>query len=208
MYGMTECTGVTTLSRKGDPPEILSQTVGKLLPGVETKVIDPESSETLKKGKEGELLVRGHLVLKEYYKVVEETKKAIDNDGWFHTGDLLRERDDGYFEFVGRIKDMIKSGGENVSVAEVENCICSHPSVLQCEVAGIPDPKYDEVGMAFIMIKEGEKCSVDEIIEFCKKRLANFKIPKYVEFVNEYPVTATGKVQKFKLKELAKQLIS
>jgi fatty-acyl-CoA synthase len=206
MYGMTECTGATTVTQKGDPSEILSQTVGKALPGAETAIIDPESGQKLGMNEDGELLVKGHLVLKEYYKKKTETEEAINPEGWFHTGDLVRQRSDGYFEFVGRIKDIIKRGGENVSVAEVENTICGHPAVLQCEVVGVSDAKYDEVGMAFVILREGMSCTSEEIIAFCRKRLSSFKIPKYVEFMEEYPVTATGKVQKFKLRELAKEI--
>lgn len=138
----------------------------------------------------------------EYYKRPEETAKVI-KDGWFHTEDLLRRRDNGYYEFAGRIKDIIRRGGENISVSEVESVVGEHPKVLQAELVGIPDPRYEEVGIVFIRLKPGETCTEEEIHTFCKERLAKYKVPQYVRFVSDFPLTATGKVQKYVLKEQA-----
>ena len=140
--------------------------------------------------------------MKGYYKMPEETAKVIDDEGWFHTGDLGVITKEGNLKITGRLKDMFISGGINVYPAEVENFLFKHPKVKQVSVVGVPDPKMGEVGMAFIILKEGERSSPEEIIEFCKGKIANYKIPKYVEFIEEFPLTAMGKVQKFKLREI------
>jgi fatty-acyl-CoA synthase len=202
MYGLTECTGVSMATHKGDPPELLAETVGTPLPGTDTRVVDPDSGRELSQGESGELWIKGHMVTDGYYRQQKETAKVL-TDGWFHTGDLMRRRPDGYYEFIGRSKDLIKRGGENVSPPEVEVCIARHPSVDHVEVLGIPNVKYGEVGVAFVKIKKGARISENDILGFCSERLARFKIPAHVFFVDRFPQTATGKIQKFKLREQA-----
>jgi fatty-acyl-CoA synthase len=204
-YGMTENSVGTTMTRPGDSPEIISTTVGKPFPGVQVKVVDPNTGEDLQSGKEGELCTKGRLIMKGYYKMPEESAKLIDRNGWFHTGDLAVIDEEGYIRITGRLKDVFMPGGLNVSPEEVENVLYSHPKIKQVSVVGVPDPVMGEVGMAFVELKEGEKASEQEIIEFCKGKMANFKVPKYVRFTNEFPMTSTGKVQRFKLRERAIQ---
>jgi len=202
MYGLTECTGVSMATHKGDPPEILAETVGTPLSETQVRIVDPETGEDLPAGQAGELWIRGAMVTSGYFKQPEETGKVL-TDGWFHTGDLMRQRTDGYFEFIGRSKDLIKRGGENVSPPEIEACIFRHPDVEHVEVVGVPDEKYGEVGVAFVKPKEGHKTTEKEILDFCAAHLARFKIPARVLFIDEFPQTATGKIQKFKLREQA-----
>lgn len=202
MYGLTECTGVSMATHKGAPPYVLAETVGTPLPDTEVRIVNSETGVDKPLNEIGEVWIRGHMVTAGYYKQPEETRKVL-TDGWFHTGDFMRQRSDGYFEFVGRSKDIIKRGGENVSPAEVEACISKYPGVEHVEVVGIPDKKYDEIGVAFIKRKEGMEITEQEILDFCANHLAKFKIPAHVLFVNEFPQTATGKIQKFKLREQA-----
>ena len=202
MYGLTECTGVSMATHKGDPPEVLAASVGTPLPGTATRIVDPKTGQDLPRGQSGELWIKGDMVTIGYYHQPEETARVL-TEGWFHTGDLMRHGADGYFEFIGRSKDLIKRGGENVSPPEVEACIFRHPAVDHVEVVGVPDEKYGEVGVAFIKTKEGVEASESEILNFCKKHLARFKIPARVLFVKRFPQTATGKIQKFKLREQA-----
>ena len=207
-YGMTENSGATTVTTVGDPPEVIATTVGRPLPDVEIKIVDPETGRELEREQQGELCTRGYLVLKGYYKMAEETAKVIDDDGWFHTEDLGIITKEGNLKITGRLKDMFISGGTNVYHAEVENFLFKHPKVKQVSVVGVQDSKMGEVGMAFIILKQGEKSSPEEIIEFCKGKIANYKVPKHVEFVEEFPLTAMGKVQKFKLKETGEAKLS
>ncbi|MFH1350967.1 MAG: AMP-binding protein [Pseudomonadota bacterium] len=200
-YGMTENSGGTALTQSGDPPEVIATTVGKPLPDVEIKIVDPETNQDLGREREGELCTRGYLIMKGYYRMPEETSKIMDDKGWFHTGDLGTITREGNLRITGRLKDMFISGGTNVSPSEIENFIYKHPKVKQVSVVGVPDERMGEVGMAFIILKNGEKSQPEEIIEFCKGKIANYKIPKYIEFLDELPLNAVGKVQKFKLRE-------
>jgi fatty-acyl-CoA synthase len=152
-------------------------------------------------GEQGELLVRGKAVMKGYYKMPEETAKALEKDGWCHSGDLFVMDKDGNLKITGRTKDIYISGGENVAPAEVENFLFKHPKIKQVQIVGVPHDRLGEVGAAFIELKEGQKATEEEIINFCKGKIANFKIPKYVRFVHEFPLTASGKIQKFMLRE-------
>jgi fatty-acyl-CoA synthase len=204
-YGMTENSVGTSMTRPGDTPEVISTTVGKPFPGAQVKVVDPNTGKDLPPGKEGELCTKGRLIMKGYYKMPEESSKLIDQNGWFHTGDLVLIDENGYIKITGRLKDVFMPGGLNVSPEEVENILYTHPKIQQVTVVGVPDPVMGEVGMAFIELKEGEKETEEGIIQFCKKKMANFKIPKYVRFVSEFPMTSTGKVQRFKLREQAIQ---
>jgi fatty-acyl-CoA synthase len=202
-YGMTENSVGTSMTRPGDPPEIISTTVGKPFPGAQVKVIDPNTGKDLPPGKEGELCTKGRLIMKGYYKMTDESAKLIDENGWFHTGDLAVIDEMGYIKITGRLKDVFMPGGLNVSPEEVENILYAHSKIKQVTVVGVPDPVMGEVGMAFVELKEGEKETEEGIIQFCKGKIANFKIPKYVRFISEFPMTSTGKVQRFKLRERA-----
>jgi fatty-acyl-CoA synthase len=202
-YGQTESSPVITQTRTDDPIELRVATVGRALPDVEVKIVDIETGAALPPGKQGELCTRGYLVMKGYYKMPEETARAIDPDGWLHTGDLAVMDEHGYCKITGRIKNMIIRGGENIYPREIEEFLYAHPKVADVQVYGVPDRKYGEQVMAAVKLKEGVTCSEEEIRDFCKGRIANYKIPFYVRFVDEYPMTASGKIQKFKLREMA-----
>jgi fatty-acyl-CoA synthase len=202
-YGLSEGSGNTGTTRADDPLDFKLQWNAKPHKGIKVKIIDIETGDTLPPGKEGEICIRGFNVMKGYYKMPEETAKAIDKKGWLHTGDSGIMGENKFFKFTGRIKDMLKVGGENVSVLEVEGFLLRHPAIKQVQVIGVPDPRLTEVPLAVVQLKEGAICTEKEIIDFCKGKIARFKIPRYVRFVQEYPMTASGKIQKVKLKETA-----
>jgi len=203
-FGMTENSVGTSMTRPGDPPEVVSKTVGKpLWPDYEIKVIDINTGEGLPPGAEGELCTRGPLIMKGYYKMLEETAKLIDQEGWFHTGDIAIIDEGGYIRITGRLKDVFMPGGLNVSPEEVENVLYTHPEIKQIAVVGVPDAVMGEVGAAFVELKEGKTVSDLEIIDFCKGRLANFKVPRHIIFTDDFPMTTSGKVQKFILRDRA-----
>jgi len=202
-YGQTESSPVITQTRTDDPIELRVATVGRALPDVEVKIVDIETGATLSPGKQGELCTRGYLVMKGYYKMPEETARAIDAEGWLHTGDLAVMDENGYCKITGRIKNMIIRGGENIYPREIEEFLYGHPKVADVQVYGVPDRKYGEQVMAAVKLKERVSCTEEEIRDFCKGRIANYKVPRYVKFVDEYPMTASGKIQKFKLREMA-----
>ena len=204
VYGMTETTSVTTFTKIGDTIEHITQTDGiPISDEFEIKLTDTKTGEEMRLGEEGELLVRGYIVMKEYYKMPDETKKYIDNDGWFHTGDLAKQFEDGYIKITGRVKDMFIVGGTNTYPAEIESFIQSNSKIKQVYVAGVPDHRLGEVGMAFVELKDGETATEQEIFEYCKGKIANYKIPRYVKFMNEFPLTPSGKIKKFILVENA-----
>ncbi|MFH1481029.1 MAG: AMP-binding protein [Pseudomonadota bacterium] len=200
-YGQTECCGITAYSVAGDNYGTIATTVGKPTTDYDVKIVDTHTGETLPPGREGELLVRGKAVMKGYYKMPKETAKALDKDGWCRSGDLFIMDEERNMKITGRVKDIYISGGENVAPAEVENFLFKHPKVKQVQIVGVPDQKWGEVGAAFVELKQGETAAEEEIINFCKGKIATYKIPKYVRVVKEFPVTASGKIQKFKLKE-------
>ncbi|GFO63802.1 AMP-binding protein [Geomonas paludis] len=202
-YGQTESSPVITQTRTDDPIELKVATVGRVLPNVELKIVDIETGAELPPGKQGELCTRGYLVMKGYYKMPEETAKAIDADGWLHTGDLAVMDENGYCKITGRIKNMIIRGGENIYPREIEEFLYTHPKISDIQVYGVPDRKYGEQVMAAVVLKQGSEMTEEEVKEFCRGRIANYKIPKYVRFVDSYPMTASGKIQKFKLREMA-----
>ena len=204
VYGISEASPNVTTTFVDDPVERRIHSHG--LPHAETeiKIVGLPAGEALPPGKEGEICVRGFHIMKGYYKKPEETAKAIDSQGWLHTGDLgLIDPQTGYLKFTGRMKDMLRVGGENVSAMEVESFLLTHPKVKQAQVIGVPDPRLTEAGMAYLELKEGVSATQEEILSFCKGKIANFKIPRYVIFVEEFPMTGSGKIQKFKLKERA-----
>jgi fatty-acyl-CoA synthase len=202
-YGQTESSPVITQTRTDDPIELRVATVGRALPDVEVKIVDIETGATLPPGKQGELCTRGYLVMKGYYKMPEETAKAIDKENWLHTGDLAVMDENGYCKITGRIKNMIIRGGENIYPREIEEFLYTNPKVSDIQVYGVPDRKYGEQVMAAIILKKGMEMTEEEVKEFCKGKIANYKIPQYVKFVDSYPMTASGKIQKFKLREMA-----
>jgi len=202
-YGQTESSPVITQTRTDDPIELRVATVGRALPDVEVKIVDIETGAELPPGKQGELCTRGYLVMKGYYKMPEETAKVIDADGWLHTGDLAVMDEHGYCKITGRIKNMIIRGGENIYPREIEEFLYTHPKISDVQVYGVPDRKFGEQVMAAIVVKKGIALTEEEVKEFCRGKIANYKIPKYVKFVESYPMTASGKIQKFKLREMA-----
>jgi fatty-acyl-CoA synthase len=202
-YGQTESSPVITQTRTDDAIELRVSTVGRALPDVEVKIVDIETGETLPPGKQGELCTRGYLVMKGYYKMPDETAKAIDSDNWLHTGDLAIMDENGYCKITGRIKNMIIRGGENIYPREIEEFLYTHPKISDIQVYGVPDRKYGEQVMAAIIRKKGIELSEEEVREYCQGKIANYKIPRYVKFVDSYPMTASGKIQKFKLRDMA-----
>lgn len=202
-YGQTEASPVITQTRTDDPVELRVATVGRALPNVEVKIADIETGETLAAGKQGELCCRGYLVMKGYYNLPEASALAVDSDQWLHTGDLAVMDENGYCKITGRIKNMIIRGGENIYPREIEEFLYTHPAVSEIQVYGVPDRKFGEQAMAAIKVKEGATLTEEDVKKFCKGRIANYKIPYYIKFVDEYPMTASGKIQKFKLREMA-----
>ncbi len=201
-FGQTECSPVMTMTRRDDPVELRVSTVGKLLPDIEGKIIDPETGKDTPAGIQGEIITRSACVMKGYYKMPEATAEAIDKDGWLHTGDLGEVDKNGYFKVTGRIKDMIIRGGENIYPREIEEFLYKHPKVVNVQVIGISDKKYGEQVLAAVQLKDGQTGTPEEFTEYCKGKIARHKIPKYWEFVDSYPMTASGKIQKYKMKEI------
>lgn len=206
-YGQTESSPVITQTRPNDPLELRVSTVGRVLGGVEIKIVDSETGNTLPPGQQGELCTRGYHVMKGYYNMPEATAKAIDQEGWLHTGDLATLDENGYYKITGRLKDMIIRGGENIYPREVEEFLYRHPKISDVQVVGVPSHKWVEEVMAFVKLKPGETATPEEIQEFCRGQIAHHKIPRYVHFIDTYPMTASGKIQKFKLRELAVELL-
>ncbi|MCL2761218.1 MAG: AMP-binding protein [Desulfuromonadales bacterium] len=203
VYGQTESSPGITQTRTEDSLELRVATVGRALPGAEVKIVDVETGETLPPGKQGELCARGYMVMKGYYKMPEETAKVIDAENWLHTGDLAVMDDNGYCKITGRIKQMIIRGGENIYPKEIEEFLYTHLGISDVQVYGVPDRKYGEQVMAAVILKKGVSMTEDDIRNFCRGKIANYKVPKYVKFVDSYPMTASGKIQKFKLREMA-----
>jgi fatty-acyl-CoA synthase len=206
-YGQTEASPVITQTRAEDPIELRVSTVGRALPHVEVRIVDPSTRREVARGAQGELCCRGYLVMRGYYKMPEATAAAIDRDGWLHTGDLATMDRHGYCRITGRIKDMVIRGGENVYPREIEEFLYTHPKVAEAQVFGVPDRQLGEELAAWIRLREGTSATADEIRDFCRGRIAHYKIPRYVRFVDAYPLTVTGKVQKFKMREsMAREL--
>ncbi|MBN2283690.1 MAG: AMP-binding protein [Deltaproteobacteria bacterium] len=200
-FGQTESSPVMTMTRRDDPVELRVSTVGTLFEGVEGKVVDPDTGKDLPPNVQGEIVTRSPCVMKGYYKMPEATREAIDEEGWLHTGDLGTVDERGYFRITGRIKDMIIRGGENIYPREIEEFLHTNPKVKDVYVVGVPDEKYGEQILAVIILKDGRQTTEEEMLEYCRGRIARHKIPKYWEFTDDIPMTASGKVQKFKLIE-------
>ncbi len=206
-YGQTEASPVITQTRTNDPLELRVETVGKALPEVKVKIVKPGTMEEVPRGVQGELCTRGYHVMDGYYKNPDATREAIDSEGWLHTGDLAVMDENGYCRVTGRLKDMIIRGGENIYPREIEEFLYKHPKVLDVQVVGIPDSVYGEEVMAWIILKDGESATAEEIKEYCKGKISKHKIPRYIEFTESYPMTASGKIQKFKLREQAMEAV-
>jgi len=203
-YGMTETSPVSTQTEVTDSIHHRTSTVGRVHPHVEVKIVDPDTGETVERGQPGELCTRGYSVMRGYWNDPARTAEAIDADGFMHTGDLAIMDEDGYLNIVGRQKDMIIRGGENVYPREIEEFLFGHPDIADVQVIGVPDPRYGEELMAWVQLREGRSLNEDDVRAWCRGRIAHYKVPRYVRFVNEFPLTITGKVQKFLMREQAK----
>ncbi len=202
-YGMTELSPVATQTLRDDSVDRRVSTVGTAHPHVEIKIVDPDTGETTPAGTPGEFCARGYSVMKGYWNDPDRTAEAIDADGWMHSGDLAVMDADGYVKIVGRLKDMIIRGGENVYPREIEEYLFTHPDIVDAQVIGVPDERFGEQIMAWVQKRDGADLTEDDVVEYCKGRIAHFKVPRYVRFTTEFPMTVTGKIQKFKLKERA-----
>jgi fatty-acyl-CoA synthase len=202
-YGQTEASPVITQTKTDDPIGKRVSTVGKPHPNVEVKIIDPVTGDEMPVGVPGELCTRGYNIMKGYYNNAEATREAIDAEGWLHTGDIAVMDSEGYLDITGRIKDMVIRGGENIYPKEVEEFLYTHPEIEDVQVIGVPDAKYGEELMAWIIPKKNVQLDEVAVREFCKGSISHHKIPKYIEFIEEYPMTASGKIQKFKLREMS-----
>jgi fatty-acyl-CoA synthase len=202
-YGQTESSPVITQTRTDDPLELRVSSVGRKLPDVEVRILSVERDEDCAPGEQGELLTRGYHVMRGYYKMEDRTAEVIDDEGWLHTGDLAIMDEDGYVRITGRAKDMIIRGGENVYPREIEEFLYTHPEVSDVQVYGVPDEKYGEKVAAAIQLRQDSALTAEEVKDYCRENIARFKVPEYVDFVEEYPMTASGKIQKYKLREAA-----
>lgn len=200
-YGMTETSCAVTQTRYRDSAELISKTVGVPLPHLEMKIIGPDKKQ-LPPNIEGEIYIRGPSITKGYYSSIEETKKLIDEEGWIHSGDLGTVDERGYYRITGRLKDLIIRGGENIAPSEIEYFLYQHPDIQQAQAVGIPDEKFGEAIAAFIILKTGKSLTPEDVINFCKGKIASYKIPSVVKFLSEFPTTAAGKIKKYELKKM------
>lgn len=207
-YGQTEASPATTMSKTTDSIETRVNTVGSAIYGVECKIVNPETNEELPDDTDGEFVARGYNIMKGYYKMPDATAAAIDKDGWLHTGDLARKLPDGNYKITGRIKDMIIRGGENIYPKEIEEFIYTHPKVKDVQVIGVPDSHYGEEIMAYVILKDNETLTADELREYAKKNIARHKVPKYIEFTDSFPMNAAGKILKYKMREAAAERLN
>jgi fatty-acyl-CoA synthase len=199
-YGMTETSPVSTQSSVDDPLERRVSTVGRVQPHIEVKIVDTQG-RVVPRGTTGELCTRGYSVMRGYWNDDEKTRDAIDAAGWMHTGDLATMDDEGYVNIVGRLKDMVIRGGENVYPREIEEFLYRHPKVQDVQVVGVPDAKYGEELCAWVKLRDGQSATAEEIREFCRGQIAHYKIPRHIRFVDGFPMTITGKVQKFVMRQ-------
>ena len=208
VYGLTEGSPGFTQTSVDDPLEKRVETVGKPLPNCEVKIVDPETGETLGSHQTGEICCKGYNVMKGYYKMPKKTKEVIDEDGWLHSGDLATCDEEGYYSIVGRIKDMIIRGGENIYPREIEEFIHTIDGIMDVQVVGIPDEKYGEIIGAFIIKEEGSQLTSEDIRDYASNKIARYKVPKHIFFVQEFPLTASGKIMKFKLRDQAVEILT
>ena len=205
-YGLTEASPVMTQTRTDDDMHRRTETVGRALPHIEVRVVDPETNRELPSGAQGEVVCRGYVVMKGYYDNDKATRETVDDQGWLHSGDLGVMDQDGYLAITGRLKDMIIRGGENIYPREIEEFLYTMEGIEDVQVAGVPSEKYGEEVGAFIRLSNGAALQPEDVKDFCRGKIAWHKIPKYVVFVDEYPMTASGKIQKYKLREMAREL--
>lgn len=203
VYGQTEASPGCTQTLVTDSAELKATTVGKVMAHIEAKIVDPKTGETLPPNKPGEFCARGYNVMKGYYKMPEATAAAIDSEGWLHTGDIAIMDENGYYKITGRLKDMIIRGGENIYPKEIEDFLYHHPKVKDVQVIGVPDEQYGEEVMAWITLKDGQSMTEEEVKEYVRENMSRHKVPKYVKFTDSFPMTASGKVQKFKMREIS-----
>jgi fatty-acyl-CoA synthase len=206
-YGMTETSPVSTQTSPDDPLDKRVSSVGRVHPHVAVKVIDPGSGVILDFDQPGELCTRGYSVMLGYWNNPEATADAVDVDGWMHTGDLAVMDPEGYVSIVGRIKDMIIRGGENVYPREVEEFLYTHPDIVDVQVVGVPDEKYGEELVAWVRLREGATMTRDDLAAFCAGRIAHFKIPRYLHVTDEFPMTVTGKIQKYRMRQISSEVL-
>jgi fatty-acyl-CoA synthase len=202
-YGQTEASPVVTQTLADDTIERRVSTVGKVLPGVEVRLVDPETGAEVTTGEQGELQTRSTMVMKGYFNMPDASAEAIDAQGWLHTGDLATVDAEGYYKITGRLKDMIIRGGENIYPREIEEFLYTHPDIADVQVLGVPDERFGEEVMAWVMLKSDAQASPEEIREFCRGKIAHYKVPRYVKIADEFPMTVTGKIQKFRMREMA-----
>ena len=208
VYGLTEASPGMTQTYGTDHVELRVSTVGPAFPGVEVAILDPATFKPLPPNAEGEVCCRGYNVMKGYYKMPEQTAAVIDQDGWLHSGDLGTCDEAGYYRITGRIKDIIIRGGENISPKEIEDLLLTLPEVMNVQVVGAPDEKYGELPVAFLILNRGQTLKEEDVRDHVRKHLATYKVPRYVFFVTEYPLTASGKIQKYKLREQSQALVA
>ncbi|PYJ55715.1 MAG: AMP-binding protein, partial [Verrucomicrobia bacterium] len=201
--GMTETSPVCNMTEVDDSIEVRVGTVGKVMPHQEQKIVDPTTDRILPRGQQGELCYRGYQVMRGYYNNPQGTNETIDAAGWLHSGDLAVMDENGYVKIEGRLKDMICRGGEKIFPREVEEFLFSHPKIAEAYVIGVPDSYYGEQVMAWVKCKEGQTLNEDEVRSFCRGQIMDCKIPHYVKFVTEFPTTVTGKIQKFRMREIS-----
>jgi fatty-acyl-CoA synthase len=206
-YGMTETSPVSTQTAADDEIDKRVGSVGRVHPHVEVQVVDPATGQAVERGTSGELCTRGYSVMLGYWNDETRTRDAIDAAGWMHTGDLAVMDDEGYVNIVGRIKDMVIRGGENVYPREIEEFLYTHPDIVDVQVIGVPDARYGEEIMAWVKVRDGALVTPESVRAFCQGRIAHFKIPRYVHVTDEFPMTVTGKVQKYKMRERAVELL-
>ncbi|MBR7137317.1 MAG: AMP-binding protein [Clostridia bacterium] len=207
-YGQTEASPATTMTNTGDPLELRVSTVGRSMPFVETKIVDPETGEELPDGQTGEFCSRGYNTMRGYYKMEEATKAVIDEDNWLHSGDLAVRDPNGYYRITGRIKDMIIRGGENIYPREIEELMYTHAAVQDVQVVGVPSKKFGEEVMAFVILNEGANETEESLKEFVRQNMSRHKVPSYIRFVEGFPMNAAGKILKYKLRAMADEMIN
>ncbi len=202
-YGQTEASPLVTQTRFDDSLDLRVGTVGRVLPGCEARIVDPQTGRELPDGQSGEFCARGHGLMLGYYRQPEMTAQAIDAEGWLHTGDLAMREPNGYFRITGRLKDLVIRGGENIFPREIEEVLYEHPAVRDVQVIGVPDRKFGEQVMAWVCLRDGRETTAEELKDFCRSRLAYFKVPHYWKFTDSFPTTVTGKIQKFRMREIS-----
>jgi fatty-acyl-CoA synthase len=208
MYGMTETSPVSTMTRRQDDLERRVSSVGTVMPHVEVQIVDPSTGLTVPRETPGELCTRGYSVMLGYWDAPEQTAEAVDGAGWMHTGDLGTMDDDGYVAIVGRIKDMVIRGGENIYPREIEEFLYQHPDIDDVQVIGVPDAKYGEELLAWVRLRAGaDDLTIDALRAFCQGKLAHYKIPRYVHLTDEFPMTVTGKIRKVEMRERAVEML-